>query len=94
MAFPVDGVIQFTLNKMNERIRQHAEGAPVNEQSGLIFMGNVHDAVPRRLFLDSRLSALDKMAWVMIRLYVVVKFFWTRRSDGRVMHRRATGRQG
>ncbi|MGQ8502656.1 hypothetical protein ACUTHT_28010, partial [Klebsiella pneumoniae] len=55
MAFPVDGVIQFTLNKMNERIRQHAEGAPVNEQSGLIFMGNVHDAVPRRLFLDSRL---------------------------------------
>lgn len=69
MAFPVDGVIQFTLNKMNERIRQHAEGAPVNEQSGLIFMGNVHDAVPRRLFLDSRLSALDKMAWVMIRLY-------------------------
>ncbi|MGQ8474406.1 hypothetical protein ACUTGE_21985, partial [Klebsiella pneumoniae] len=24
---------------------------------------------------------------------VVVKFFWTRRSDGRVMHRRATGRQ-
>lgn len=51
MAFPVDGVIQFTLNKMNERIRQHAEGAPVNEQSGLIFMGNVHDAVPRRLFL-------------------------------------------
>ncbi|WP_258924044.1 hypothetical protein, partial [Klebsiella pneumoniae] len=26
MAFPVDGVIQFTLNKMNERIRQHAEG--------------------------------------------------------------------
>ncbi|MEJ6324467.1 DUF3277 family protein, partial [Klebsiella pneumoniae] len=21
-------------------------------------------------------------------------FFWTRRSDGRVMHRRATGRQG
>ncbi|CAH3967703.1 hypothetical protein AI2660V1_4638 [Klebsiella pneumoniae] len=27
-------------------------------------------------------------------IYVVVKFFWTRRSDGRVMHRRATGRQG
>ncbi|MGQ8469916.1 hypothetical protein ACUTHR_26705, partial [Klebsiella pneumoniae] len=27
-------------------------------------------------------------------LLVVVKFFWTRRSDGRVMHRRATGRQG
>lgn len=30
----------------------------------------------------------------VINQYVVVKFFWTRRSDGRVMHRRATGRQG
>ncbi len=34
--------------------------------------------------------------WMMRRRAdtVVVKFFWTRRSDGRVMHRRATGRQG
>ncbi|WP_369906976.1 TIGR03750 family conjugal transfer protein [Klebsiella pneumoniae subsp. pneumoniae] len=30
----------------------------------------------------------------LYRRLVVVKFFWTRRSDGRVMHRRATGRQG
>ncbi len=30
----------------------------------------------------------------LAKAYVVVKFFWTRRSDGRVMHRRATGRQG
>ncbi|WP_227649793.1 STY4526/YPO1902 family pathogenicity island replication protein, partial [Klebsiella pneumoniae] len=30
----------------------------------------------------------------LMQRYVVVKFFWTRRSDGRVMHRRATGRQG
>ena len=29
-----------------------------------------------------------------IVLGVVVKFFWTRRSGGGVMHRRATGRQG
>ncbi len=29
-----------------------------------------------------------------VQMFVVVKFFWTRRSDGRVMHRRATGRQG
>ncbi len=33
------------------------------------FTGNVHDAFPRRLFLDTRLSPLDKMAWMMIRLY-------------------------
>lgn len=67
---PVDDVIQRTLAKMQNRIEQKAQsGEQSNEQSGLLFLGNVHDAVPRRLFLDSRLSPLDKMAWVMIRLY-------------------------
>ncbi|PJR58530.1 STY4528 family pathogenicity island replication protein [Raoultella sp. T31] len=67
---PVDDVIQRTLAKMQNRIEQKEQsGEQSNEQSGLLFLGNVHDAVPRRLFLDSRLSPLDKMAWVMIRLY-------------------------
>lgn len=67
---PVDDVIQRTLAKMQNRIEQKAQsGEQSNEQSGLLFLGNVHDAVPRRLFLDSRLSPLDKMTWVMIRLY-------------------------
>ncbi|HAY4224588.1 TPA: helix-turn-helix domain-containing protein [Escherichia coli] len=67
---PVDDVIQRTLAKMQNRIEQKTQsGEQSNEQSGLLFLGNVHDAVPRRLFLDSRLSPLDKMAWVMIRLY-------------------------
>ncbi|EIC3239529.1 TPA: helix-turn-helix domain-containing protein [Escherichia coli] len=67
---PVDDVIQRTLAKMQNRIEQKAQsGEQSNEQSGLLFLGNVHDAVPRRLFLDCRLSPLDKMAWVMIRLY-------------------------
>lgn len=66
---PVDDVIQRTLAKMQNRIEQKVQsGEQSNEQSGLLFLGNVHDAVPRRLFLDSRLSPLDKMAWVMIRL--------------------------
>jgi hypothetical protein len=67
---PVDDVIQRTLAKMQNRVEQKTQsGEQSNEQSGLLFLGNVHDAVPRRLFLDSRLSPLDKMAWVMIRLY-------------------------
>ncbi|EPF0046371.1 STY4528 family pathogenicity island replication protein [Enterobacter hormaechei] len=67
---PVDDVIQRTLAKMQNRIEQKKQsGEQSNEQSGLLFLGNVHDAVPRRLFLDSRLSPLDKRAWVMIRLY-------------------------
>lgn len=70
VVVPVDDVIQRTLAKMQNRIEQKAQsGEQSNEQSGLLFLGNVHDAVPRRLFLDSRLSPLDKMAWVMIRLY-------------------------
>lgn len=69
-VLPVDSVIQQTLTKMQHRIDEKAvAGEVTNAQSGLLFLGNVHDAVPRRLFLDSRLSPLDKMAWVMIRMY-------------------------
>lgn len=69
-ALPVDSVIRQTLAKMQSCIDEKAgSGTPVNEQSGLLFLGNVHDAVPRRLFLDTRLSPVDKMAWVMIRMY-------------------------
>lgn len=71
MVSPVlDNVIQHTLSKMAVRIAQKTQsGVAANEQSGLVFLGNMHDAIPRQLFLDERLSALDKMAWVMIRLY-------------------------
>ncbi|WP_145931199.1 STY4528 family pathogenicity island replication protein [Yersinia bercovieri] len=71
MVSPVlDNVIQHTLSKMTARIVQKIQsGTVINEQSGLVFLGNVHDAIPRQLFSDERLSALDKMAWVMIRLY-------------------------
>ncbi|MGE4668594.1 STY4528 family pathogenicity island replication protein [Yersinia enterocolitica] len=70
MSSVLDNVIQHTLSKMAVRLVQKTQsGIAANEQSGLVFLGNVHDAVPRQLFLDERLSALDKMAWVMIRLY-------------------------
>jgi hypothetical protein len=45
------------------------ENDVTSERSGLLFLGNVHDAFPRQLFMDTRLSPLDKTAWVMIRLY-------------------------
>ncbi|WP_409161628.1 STY4528 family pathogenicity island replication protein [Pectobacterium sp. B2J-2] len=72
MGLPADSVIAFTLNRMQETISRQGNSdpsCPVNERSGLLYLGNVHDAVPRQLFLDSRLSPLDKTAWVMIRLY-------------------------
>ncbi|MBC3217027.1 STY4528 family pathogenicity island replication protein [Serratia fonticola] len=70
MALVVDSVIQHTLSRMTARIVQKAQsGAVTNEQSGLLYLGNVHDAIPRQLYMDTRLSPLDKTAWVMIRLY-------------------------
>ncbi|CAI1228582.1 STY4528 family pathogenicity island replication protein [Serratia quinivorans] len=73
---PDDSLITFTLEQMNARLAErigaekHA-GVPdvTNLRSGLLFMGNVHDSIPRRLLLDTRLSPLDKTAWIMIRLY-------------------------
>lgn len=70
MVLAVDSVIQHTLSRMTARIVQKAQsGAVTNEQSGLLYLGNVHDAIPRQLYMDTRLSPLDKTAWVMIRLY-------------------------
>ena len=71
-----DSLIAFTLAQMNARLEErikdekHCGATDVTRlRSGLLYMGNVHDAVPRRLLLDTRLSPLDKQAWIMIRLY-------------------------
>lgn len=61
-----DSLISFTLDKMKAKINTAPQAEPGN---GLLFTGNIHDAIPRRLLLDNRLSPLDKMAWMMIRLY-------------------------
>lgn len=37
---------------------------------GFLFSGNRHDAVPRRLFLDTRLTPLERNAWQIIRLHL------------------------
>ncbi|GAA3607443.1 STY4528 family pathogenicity island replication protein [Gibbsiella greigii] len=73
---PDDSLISFTLAQMNARMAErisaekHTGSADVtNLRSGLLYMGNVHDSIPRRLLLDTRLSPLDKTAWIMIRLY-------------------------
>jgi hypothetical protein len=67
MTLPAETLIAHTLEKMHSRIAESAREGRI--QSGLLFTGNIHDAFPRRLLLDTRLSSLDKMAWMMIRLY-------------------------
>ncbi|ORM84318.1 hypothetical protein HA42_04855 [Pantoea deleyi] len=70
MNIPADSIVAHTLSRMEKSLERRAvSGDAGQERSGLLFMGNVHDAFPRRLFLDKRLSPLDKTAWVMIRLY-------------------------
>lgn len=70
MNIPADSIVAHTLSRMEKGLERRAvNGDAGQERSGLLFMGNVHDAFPRRLFLDTRLSPLDKTAWVMIRLY-------------------------
>lgn len=70
MGLPQDSIVTFTLSRMqNSLASRTAENDVTSERSALLFLGNVHDAFPRQLFLDTRLSPLDKTAWVMIRLY-------------------------
>ena len=69
MALPAESLIVYTLEKMKHRMATGARKEEGRIRSGLLFTGNVHDAIPRRLLLDTRLSPLDKMAWMMIRLY-------------------------
>lgn len=37
---------------------------------GILFAGNPHESVPRALFLDARLTPLERNAWAVIRLMV------------------------
>ncbi|RAT11122.1 STY4528 family pathogenicity island replication protein, partial [Lonsdalea quercina] len=70
MTIPADSIVAHTLSRMQKNLERRLDTGDVSqERSGLLFMGNEHDAFPRRLFLDTRLSPLDKTAWVMIRLY-------------------------
>jgi len=68
---PADHIIDYTLARMQERLAERNDTQSGPERSGLLFMGNVHDAYPRALLLDTRLSPLDKIAWMMIRQYAL-----------------------
>ncbi|EIW8458058.1 helix-turn-helix domain-containing protein [Salmonella enterica subsp. enterica serovar Reading] len=70
-ALPADSIIDYTLARMQERLAARHDVQSGQERSGLLFMGNVHDAYPRALLLDTRLSPLDKVAWMMIRQYAL-----------------------
>lgn len=43
-------------------------GSAEPERAGIFFTGNPHEAVPRRLLLDNRLTPLERNAWQVLRL--------------------------
>lgn len=43
---------------------------PGTEGSGVLFTGNPHETVPRRLLLDNRLTPLERNAWQVFRLLI------------------------
>jgi hypothetical protein len=46
--------------------RRTAPAAPVSD--GFLYSGNRHESVPRALFLDRRLTPLERNAWQVFRL--------------------------
>lgn len=53
MGIPPDSIVSLTLSRMQKSLEQRIDVGDVShERSGLLFVGNVHDAFPRRLFLD------------------------------------------
>lgn len=72
MTLPDDSLIQQAVNKMISRLTaRSAEEQNTFVRGGLLFTGNIQDAMPRRLLLDPRLSPLDKMGWIIVRLHAL-----------------------
>ncbi|OUE53903.1 hypothetical protein AZ003_002810 [Citrobacter freundii] len=63
----IQALISTTRDKLQQRLLKSPENSTVATDS-LLFMGNPHDAVPRRLLQDPLLSPRDKFAWQVIRM--------------------------
>lgn len=62
------GHLEAHLLKKKEEAIPGAQGA--SSYSGIIFSGNPHETVPRRLLLDNRLSPLERNTWQVFRLLI------------------------
>lgn len=54
---------------LDDALRQlPANREPAPDSDGFLYSGNRHESVPRALFLDTRLTPLERNAWQIIRL--------------------------
>lgn len=60
--------LEALLQKKKESTLPGAQG--LSPHSGIIFSGNPHETVPRRLLLDDRLSPLERNTWQVFRLLI------------------------
>lgn len=58
--------IQALIAMTSDKLQQRMQKDPTSASDSLLFMGNQHDTVPRRLLQDPLLSPRDKFAWQVI----------------------------
>jgi hypothetical protein len=73
--FPFSTLLDSASGHLEAHLRQKKESAPPGIEgsspySGIIFSGNPHETVPRRLLLDDRLSPLERNTWQVFRLLI------------------------
>jgi len=71
--FPISTLLDSASGHLEAHLLQKKEQAATgtaNSYSGIIFSGNPHETVPRRLLLDDRLTPLERNAWQVFRLLV------------------------
>lgn len=73
--FPISTLLDSASGHLEAHLLQKKEQAATgtaasNTYSGIIFSGNPHETVPRRLLLDDRLTPLERNAWQVFRLLV------------------------
>lgn len=73
--FPISTLLDSATGHLEAHLLQKKEKAAAgatspSSYSGIIFSGNPHETVPRRLLLDDRLTPLERNAWQVFRLLV------------------------
>ena len=74
--FPISTLLDSASGQLEAHVqKKRAEdtaptAAPATPYSGIIFSGNPHETVPRKLLLDNRLTPLERNCWQVFRLLV------------------------
>lgn len=72
---PLSSILDSAKGHLEAHLLKKKETTPpethgTSSYSGIIFSGNPHESVPRRLLLDNRLSPLERNTWQVFRLLI------------------------